>query len=90
MNGVNYLQLLINRPLVSVHNNQRDGYQSHNIYKGKVAYYHNTLQNGAPAIVSKKNGGYLEYAEPLHAVKQRGKSAKFLIIIHMFSSITIP
>lgn len=77
MNSVNYMQLPINRPLVPVHNNQRDGYSQHNIHKGKVAYYPNALQNNTPAVVSKKQGGYLEYAEKLQGNKQRGKSGKF-------------
>lgn len=77
MNSVNYMQLPINRPLVPVHNNQRDGYQQHNIYKGKVAYYPNKLQDNTPSVVSKKDGGYLEYAESLSGYKQRGKSGKF-------------
>lgn len=77
MNSVNYMQLPINRPLVPVHNNQRDGYAQHNVYKGKVAYYPNALQGNSPSVVSKKDGGYLEYAEKVQGNKQRGKSGKF-------------
>jgi catalase len=63
MNSVNYMQLPINRPLVPVHNNQRDGYQQHNVYQGKVAYFPNKLQDNTPSVVSAKDGGYLEYPE---------------------------
>lgn len=65
MNSVNYMQLPINKPLNPVHNNQRDGYSQRNVYKGKVAYYPNTLQKNTPAVVSPQEGGYLEYPEQL-------------------------
>lgn len=63
MNSVNYMQLPINRPLNPVHNNQRDGYAQRNICKRKVAYYPNKLQDNPPSVVSKKDGGCLEYPE---------------------------
>lgn len=78
MNGANYMQLPINRPLVPVHNNQRDGYMQGNIHKGKVAYYPNGLQSNTPSVVDADKGGYIEYPERINNVtKIRGRSAKF-------------
>ncbi len=47
--GANYLQLPINRPLVPVNNNQRDGAMQYAPYGGgTVNYEPNTLANGEP------------------------------------------
>ncbi|KAG1051032.1 hypothetical protein G6F43_006736 [Rhizopus delemar] len=77
MHSANYLQLPINRPLVPVHNNQRDGFMQFNVYHGRVAYYPNALQDNTPSVVSEEEGGYLEYPENIRGRKQRGKHGKF-------------
>ncbi|OBZ86206.1 Catalase [Choanephora cucurbitarum] len=78
MNSANYLQLPINRPIVPVHNNQRDGYMQSQIHKGKVAYYPNKLQSNTPSLVAPEKGGYIEYPEKIdHVTKIRGRSAAF-------------
>jgi catalase len=47
--GTNYLQLPVNRPMVSVHNNQRDGAMQYAPYGGgTVNYEPNTLAGGVP------------------------------------------
>lgn len=78
MNGANYMQTPINVPHNPVHNNQRDGYSQHRVFKGKVAYYPNKLQDNTPAVVSERDGGYLEYPEKVSGHEQRGKHGKFL------------
>lgn len=77
MNSVNFNKLPINRPLVPVHNNQRDGYMQSNVFKGSVAYFPNALQGNTPSVVSRTDGGYLEYPERVNSNKQRGKGHKF-------------
>ncbi|KAG2191608.1 hypothetical protein INT47_000369 [Mucor saturninus] len=78
MSGANYMQLPINRPINSVHNNQRDGYMQSQIHKGKVAYFPNGLQGNTPSMVDKEDGGYIEYPEKINNVtKIRGRSSKF-------------
>jgi catalase len=48
--GTNYLQLPINRPLVAVDNNQRDGAMQYGPYGGGTANYEpNTLAGGMPS-----------------------------------------
>lgn len=77
MNSVNFLQIPINRPIVPVHNNQRDGYMQQNIYAGKVAYYPNGLQGNTPALVDPDKGGYIEYPERVSGEKRRGRAPSF-------------
>ncbi|KAI9244293.1 catalase-like domain-containing protein [Phascolomyces articulosus] len=77
MNSANFMQLPINRPINPVHNNQRDGYMQQNVYKGKVAYYPNGLQDNTPSMVEPDQGGYIDYPEKISGYKQRGKTAKF-------------
>ncbi|CAO3629881.1 unnamed protein product [Mucor fragilis] len=77
MNSANFMQLPINKPLVPVHNNQRDGYMQRNVYKGKVAYFPNKMQDNTPSMADNETDGYLEYPEHVNANKQRGKGGKF-------------
>jgi len=46
--GPNYLQLPINRPIVPVDNNQRDGLMQTGSFSGRVNYEPNTLGGGMP------------------------------------------
>jgi catalase len=50
--GPNYLQLPINRPLVEVNNNQRDGAMQQMIHEGTVNYEPNSLAGGMPCEAS--------------------------------------
>lgn len=46
--GSNYLELPINRPLVQVNNNQRDGAMQFGTFSGQVNYEPNSLAGGMP------------------------------------------
>ncbi|KAF5433727.1 catalase [Candidatus Methanophagaceae archaeon] len=46
--GANYLQLPVNRPLVPVNNNQRDGAMQIGVFSGSVNYEPNSLAGGMP------------------------------------------
>lgn len=46
--GVNYLELTINRPIVEVANNQRDGAMQIGEFSGPVNYEPNSLADGMP------------------------------------------
>jgi catalase len=50
--GPNYLQLPINRPIVPVNNNQRDGFMQIGSFSGPVNYEPNTLAGGMPKEAS--------------------------------------
>ncbi|RCI01954.1 hypothetical protein CU098_004595 [Rhizopus stolonifer] len=94
MNSANFHQLPINRPIVPVHNNNRDGFMNTNIHKGCVAYYPNALQGNTPAPVQPENGGYIEPAQKVSGVKQRGKHGKKLEYFNQaqlfYNSLTTP
>ncbi|KAI9359804.1 catalase-like domain-containing protein [Pilaira anomala] len=77
MNTVNFRQIPINAPHNPVHNNYRDGFAQHKVFKGKVSYYPNKMQNNTPTVVSAEEGGYIEYPEKIDGHKQRGKGGKF-------------
>ena len=48
LGGPNFHEIPINRPVVPVHNNQRDGHMRQTIDKGKVSYHPNSLGGGCP------------------------------------------
>ncbi|KAI1268689.1 heme-dependent catalase [Xylariaceae sp. FL1019] len=54
--GPNFEQLPINRPLIPIHNNNRDGAAQNLIHKNTAAYSPNTLNNGFPRQASQNAG----------------------------------
>ncbi|KOS21315.1 Catalase-3 [Escovopsis weberi] len=54
--GPNFEQLPINRPVVPVHNNNRDGAGQNWIHKNKAPYTPNTLNKGYPAQANQTHG----------------------------------
>ena len=57
----NWQQLPINRPVVPVANNQRDGYMRQTINPGRVAYHPASLDGGSPQDVPAAQGGFASY-----------------------------
>nr|WP_229209130.1 catalase [Dyadobacter sediminis] len=78
LGGPNFQEIPINRPVVSVHNNQRDGYMRQTINRGKVSYSPNSLGDGAPYQAKAQEGGYTSYPEKIEARKVRARSKSFL------------
>ncbi|KAI0480478.1 CATB protein [Xylariaceae sp. FL0804] len=54
--GPNFEQLPINRPIVPIHNNNRDGQGQMLIPKNTAAYFPNTLNNGFPMQANQSTG----------------------------------
>ena len=77
LGGPNFHEIPINRPVVPVHNNQRDGFMRQTINTGKVSYNPNTTCNGDPAQVRASDGGFTSYAERIDAKKVRARSKSF-------------
>ncbi|KAA6438470.1 catalase [Dyadobacter flavalbus] len=77
LGGPNFQEIPINRPIVSVHNNQRDGYMRQTINRGKVSYSPNSLGDGAPYQAKAQEGGYTSYPEKIDARKVRARSKSF-------------
>lgn len=72
----NWPELPINRPLVTVSNNQRDGHMRHTINPGRVSYFPNTL-GGLPAEVPASAGGFVSYPEEVSGPKLRIRAESF-------------
>ncbi|TKC63570.1 catalase [Pedobacter hiemivivus] len=77
LGGPNFHEIPINRPVVPVHNNQRDGFMRQTINKGKTSYGPNSLGNNAPQQVKAADGGFTSYQERIDAKKVRARSKSF-------------
>ena len=77
LGGPNFQEIPINRPIMQVHNNQRDGYMRQMINKGKSSYDPNSLGAGYPAQAPAAAGGFTSYPERIDARKIRARSKSF-------------
>lgn len=57
--GANYLQIPVNRPVVEVNNDQRDGAMQTGDFTGEVNYEPNTLANGMPKEATAEGKPYM-------------------------------
>jgi catalase len=78
LGGPNFHEIPINRPVVPVHNNQRDGHMRQTINTGKVSYSPNSLGNNYPVQAKASEGGFTSYNERIDARKVRARSKSFL------------
>ncbi len=83
LGGPNFHLIPINAPVAQVHNNQRDGFHQHGIFRGRVSYEPNSLAGGCPHQAGAASG-FTSYAERLLAqqataepTKLRAKPEKF-------------
>ena len=77
LGGPNFHEIPINRPVVPVHNNQRDGHMRQTINKGKSSYSPNTLGGGCPFQAKAMEGGFVSHTERIDAKKIRERSPSF-------------
>jgi len=77
LGGPNFHEIPINRPLVSIHNNQRDGMHRMTINNSKTSYSPNTLDDNHPSPAPSEEGGYVHYAEKVDGRKVRERGVKF-------------
>lgn len=77
LGGPNFHEIPINRPVVPVHNNQRDGFMRQQINKGRTAHSPNTMSGGCPFQAGRIQGGFTSYAEKIDGHKIRERSASF-------------
>src|SRR3984893_1835045 len=77
LGGPNFHEIPINRPIVPVHNNQRDGHMRQEINTGKTSYHPNSLGGGCPFQAGRREGGFVSYAEKIDARKVRARGDKF-------------
>lgn len=77
LGGPNFHEIPINKPIVPINNNQRDGYHRQMINIGKVSYHKNSLFNNTPSPASEADGGYAHYQEKVDGQKIRARSDSF-------------
>jgi catalase len=77
LGGPNFHEIPINRPVVPVHNNQRDGHMRQTINKGQSSYHPNSLGGGCPFQAKAMEGGFTSYAERVDSRKIRERSRSF-------------
>ncbi len=73
----NFHEIPINRPIVPVMNNQRDGHMRQTINSDKTSYQPNTISNGCPFQAKAAEGGFTSYTERIDAKKIRERSRSF-------------
>ena len=78
LGGPNFHEIPINRPIVPIHNGQRDGHMRQAINVGKTSYSPNTLNGNSPAQAGEKDGGFSSYPERIDANKVRARSKSFM------------
>lgn len=77
LGGPNFHEIPINRPVVEVHNNQRDGHMRQQINKGQSSYGPNTTGGGCPFQAKASQGGFTSFTERIDAKKIRERSPSF-------------
>ncbi|MEO6094366.1 MAG: catalase [Fibrobacteria bacterium] len=77
LGGPNFHEIPINRPVVPIHNNQRDGHMRQAINHGRVSYEPNTLGGGCPMQAGARLGGFTSHDEKVDGRKIRGRSESF-------------
>lgn len=79
LGGANFQQIPINRPVIDVYNNQRDGYMQHHIHVNETNYDRNNRERNAPLTAEdQKMPAYVHHQEPLDGRKERGRIEAFL------------
>lgn len=77
LGGPNFHQLPINRPLVKVNNNQRDGMHQMKLDEGKTAYFPDSLNNNQPHPAQDSEGAFHHCQEKVEGYVIRERSASF-------------
>lgn len=73
----NFHEIPINRPIVPVMNNQRDGHMRQTINSDKTNYHPNSISGGCPFQAKIAEGGFSSYQERIDAKKIRDRSESF-------------
>ncbi|GAB2750385.1 catalase [Salinifilum aidingensis] len=77
LGGPNFAQLPVNRPVVDVSTNQREGYGQQRIHKGPVSYSKNTIAGGCPVVSGAGADVFSHYQEKVEGHKIRKRSESF-------------
>jgi len=70
----NFSQIPINRPIVAVNDNLRDGSMQQAVHAGRTPYLPNIVGGGCPFLAGDADGGYIHSAQLVDGVKTRERS----------------
>lgn len=76
LGGPNFAQIPVNRPVVPVRNNQRDGYHQHRVQRGETSYQPNSISGDRPEPAD-PSVGYVSAPTEVSGVKQRRRADSF-------------
>jgi catalase len=74
LGGPNFAQIPINRPLVPVNDNLRDGFMQQAVPVGRTPYLPNTVGGGCPFLAGVEQGGYIHTPRPTEGTKTRERT----------------
>uniref|UniRef100_UPI0028A93702 catalase n=1 Tax=Mycolicibacterium sp. TaxID=2320850 RepID=UPI0028A93702 len=77
LGGPNFDEIPINRPLVDVHNNQRDGFMRQTLHRERVSYEPASLDGGCPVQAGGDMRALRAFGERMAGVKTRTRSETF-------------
>ncbi|MEY2458790.1 MAG: catalase [Acidimicrobiaceae bacterium] len=71
LGGPNFSQIPINRPIVPVNDNQRDGFMQQAVHHGRTPYLPNAVGGGCPFLAADEDGGYVHVPREVRGAKTR-------------------
>jgi catalase len=71
LGGPNFSQIPINRPVVPVNDNFRDGFMQQAVHQGRTPYLPNAAGGGCPFLAADEDGGYVHVPREVHGAKTR-------------------
>ncbi len=71
LGGPNFSQIPINRPLVPVNDNHRDGFMQQGVPQGRTPYLPNSVGGGCPFLAADQDGGYVQVPRMVAGEKTR-------------------
>ncbi|MER7013762.1 catalase [Saccharopolyspora sp. NPDC000359] len=74
LGGPNFAQIPVNRPVVEVANNQRDGFNQRRIHQGRTSYSNNSLSGGCPALADEDVFRHYQRKVDGHTIRKRSQS----------------
>lgn len=77
LGGPNFSQIPINRPVVQVNDNHRDGFGQQAVHEGKAAYFPNSVGGGCPFLSSEAEGGYVHFPKVVNGPKLAERAVGF-------------
>jgi catalase len=76
LGGPNFAQIPINRPVVAVNDNHRDGFMQQAVHHGRSPYLPNSVGGGCPFLADAANGGYVHVPRAIQGPATRERDQR--------------